>query len=105
MPSRITEHAFQPFHFHRKHIASQPLEPVVAPSRVIRRRSRRGFLDKALKHQSFQVVVKRARSELVLPFQLTSNSLHDSVPMKTSPTKPDRKWTGCWGGMEDMALA
>lgn len=97
MGPRFTEHAFQALHFHGKNTATHAVEAVIAAPRVIRGRTRRGFLDQTLKHQFFQVVVERAWAELVLPLRLTGNFLHDPVAMQVVASKSQQNVQGSGG--------
>jgi hypothetical protein len=68
--------------FRRQHSAAQRAQSVVTAARIVVS----GFLSKILDQPPLdhllQVIVKRPRTEPVLPFRLPLHFLHDGVPMQ-----------------------
>jgi hypothetical protein len=78
---------FEAGDFSGENVAADATEAIVATARIARiaivgGSRARGFLDKAMVHEFFEIVVESAGAEFVLALGLASNFLHDAVAME-----------------------
>jgi len=76
----LAHHAFEPGDIRRQHLPSECGQPVIAPPRiVVSRQAPARVFHRPLLQELVEIVVERARAELILPFGLPCHLLHDAV--------------------------
>jgi hypothetical protein len=81
----FAQNLFEAGDFGGEDVAADGGEAIVTASRVAvvsEFRDARRFLDEAVVHQFFEIVVKRAGAEFVFALRLANDFLHDAVAME-----------------------
>jgi len=99
----FTQNLFKASDFGGEDAASDVGEAVVAAASVAiigGRRCAGGFLDKAMVHEFFEIVVESAGAEFVLALRLSCDFLHDAVAVEIFGSEREEDVKLGWGERE-----